>query len=102
MSEYARGTQVSHVGGEPVVIPNGLYVDRFAAAAAAARSGAATDGTVAFVGRLGEPRKGFAAAGARRSARVAADPARAAAAGRRRRRRRRGAGAAAGARCATR
>ena len=32
VSEYARGTQVSHVGGEPVVIPNGLYVDRFAAA----------------------------------------------------------------------
>ena len=32
VSEYARGTQVSHVGGEPVVIPNGLYVDRFASA----------------------------------------------------------------------
>ena len=30
VSEYSRGTQVSHVGGEPVVIPNGLYVDRFA------------------------------------------------------------------------
>ncbi len=32
VSEYSRGTQVSHVGGEPVVIPNGLYVDRFACA----------------------------------------------------------------------
>ena len=63
VSEYARGTQVSHVGGEPVVIPNGLYVDRFAPRRAAAGAGAATEATVAFVGRLGEPRKGFAAAG---------------------------------------
>jgi phosphatidyl-myo-inositol alpha-mannosyltransferase len=58
VSEYARGTQVSHVGGEPVIIPNGVYVDRFA------RSPDRPDwrgdqGTVAFVGRLGEPRKGW-------------------------------------------
>ncbi len=58
VSEYSRGTQVSHVGGEPVIIPNGLYVDRFASAEPRAEWRGA-DGTLAFVGRLGEPRKGF-------------------------------------------
>jgi phosphatidylinositol alpha-mannosyltransferase len=58
VSEDSRVTQVSHVGGEPVVIPNGLYVDRFATAEP--RPGwRGTDGTVAFVGRLAEPRKGW-------------------------------------------
>ena len=59
VSEYARGTQVSHVGGEPVVIPNGLYVDRFASTDPRP-DWRGEDATVAFVGRLGEPRKGFA------------------------------------------
>jgi phosphatidylinositol alpha-mannosyltransferase len=59
VSEDARDTQVSHVGGEPVVIPNGLYVDRFALAAPRPEW-RGEDGTLAFVGRLGEPRKGFA------------------------------------------
>ena len=58
VSEYSRGTQVSHVGGEPVVIPNGLYVDRFASAQPRP-DWRGEDATVAFVGRLGEPRKGF-------------------------------------------
>lgn len=58
VSEYSRDTQVRHVGGEPVIIPNGLYVDRFASAAVRPEWRGA-DGTVAFVGRLGEPRKGF-------------------------------------------
>lgn len=58
VSELSRVTQVSHVGGEPVVIPNGLYVDRFATAAPRP-DWRGTDGTVAFVGRLGEPRKGW-------------------------------------------
>ena len=59
VSEDARVTQVSHVGGEPVVIPNGLDVDLFAATPA--RPGwRGEQGTIAFVGRLGEPRKGFA------------------------------------------
>ncbi len=58
VSEHAQATLVSHVGGESVVIPNGVYVDRFASAQPRAdwRGDA---GTVAFVGRLGEPRKGF-------------------------------------------
>jgi phosphatidylinositol alpha-mannosyltransferase len=59
VSEYSRGTQVSHIGGEPVIIPNGLYVDRFASATPRPDWRGA-DGTVSFVGRLGEPRKGFA------------------------------------------
>jgi phosphatidylinositol alpha-mannosyltransferase len=58
VSEDSRDFQVSHVGGEPVVIPNGLYVDRFAAAPPR-EEWRGPDGTVAFVGRLGEPRKGF-------------------------------------------
>ena len=58
VSEDARDFQVSHVGGEPVVIPNGLYVDRFATAEPR-EDWRGDEGTVAFVGRLGEPRKGF-------------------------------------------
>ncbi len=58
VSEYSRGTQVSHVGGEPVIIPNGLYVDRFSSAQPRPEW-RGSDGTVAFVGRLGESRKGF-------------------------------------------
>ena len=80
-----------HIGGEPVVIPNGVYVDLYASAAAAGRTGAAREATVAFVGRLDEPRKGLPCS-PRRSRRVAADRPGPAAArrGRRRHRRRRG------------
>ena len=59
VSEHARGFQVAHVGGEPLVVPNGVYVDRFAGAAPR-EEWRGEQGTVAFVGRLGEPRKGFA------------------------------------------
>ena len=59
VSEYSRDTQVTHLGGEPVVIPNGLFVDRFAGAAPRPQW-RGPEGTVVFVGRLGEPRKGFA------------------------------------------
>jgi phosphatidylinositol alpha-mannosyltransferase len=58
VSEHARDTQVRHVGGEPVVIPNGLDVDAVAAVPPDPALRGET-GTVAFVGRLGEPRKGF-------------------------------------------
>jgi phosphatidylinositol alpha-mannosyltransferase len=58
VSEYARGTQVTHIGGEPVIIPNGLYVDRFATAPLRP-DWRGPQGTVCFVGRLGEARKGF-------------------------------------------
>ena len=59
VSEYARDTLVQHIGGEPVVIPNGVYVDRYANSSARA-DWRGEDGTLAFVGRLDEPRKGFA------------------------------------------
>lgn len=58
VSELARDTLVQHIGGEPVVIPNGLWVDRFADAPPLPDL---PDGVpvLAFVGRLDEPRKGF-------------------------------------------
>jgi phosphatidylinositol alpha-mannosyltransferase len=71
VSEYSRDTQVRHLGGEPVVIPNGLYVDRFAHAEPR-EEWRGTQGTVAFVGRFDEPRKGFALL-AEAFVRVAAD-----------------------------
>ena len=59
VSEPARATLVQHLGGEPVVIPNGLFVERFASARPRPdwHSG---EGTVSFLGRLDEPRKGLA------------------------------------------
>jgi phosphatidylinositol alpha-mannosyltransferase len=58
VSEYARDTLVRHIGGEPVVIPNGVFVERYAGAACRPEW-RGSEGTVAFVGRLDEPRKGF-------------------------------------------
>lgn len=58
VSEYARDTLVHHTGGEPVIIPNGLYVDRFRHALPR-QEWRGEGGTIAFVGRLDEPRKGF-------------------------------------------
>ena len=71
VSEYARDTLVSHTGGEPVVIPNGVYVDAYSSAEPRP-AWRGDDGTVAFVGRLDEPRKGFALL-AEAFARVASD-----------------------------
>jgi len=60
VSEDARRTLVEHFGGDAVVIPNGVYVNRFATASARP-SWQATAGrpTIAFVGRLDESRKGL-------------------------------------------
>jgi phosphatidylinositol alpha-mannosyltransferase len=58
VSEEARDFQLRHLGAEPLVIPNGLYVDRFASASPR-DEWRGSQGTLAFVGRLGEPRKGF-------------------------------------------
>jgi phosphatidylinositol alpha-mannosyltransferase len=58
VSEDSRGFQVTHLGGEPLIIPNGLYVDRFASVPPREEWRGA-GGTVAFVGRFDEPRKGF-------------------------------------------
>jgi phosphatidylinositol alpha-mannosyltransferase len=60
VSEDARRTVVEHLGGDAVVIPNGVYVDRFAAAPPRPEwCGTPERPTVAFVGRLDEPRKGL-------------------------------------------
>lgn len=58
VSEDARRTLVAHVGGDAVLIPNGVFVDRFASAAPESRW-QGSGGTIGFVGRLDEPRKGL-------------------------------------------
>lgn len=59
VSEEARRTLVSHIGGDAMLIPNGVRVDQFANAKPLAEfSGEAP--TIAFVGRVDESRKGFA------------------------------------------
>lgn len=58
VSEEARKLPVEHLGGDPVLIPNGLYVDRFTTAVP--RPGwQGVGGTLSFLGRLDEPRKGL-------------------------------------------
>src|SRR3954452_21472986 len=60
VSEDARRTVVEHIGGDAVVIPNGVYVDRFALAPIRQDwQGTPERPTVAFVGRIDEPRKGL-------------------------------------------
>lgn len=60
VSEDARRTLVEHLGGDAVVIPNGVYVDAFAGAEVDPRwTGTPQAPTVAFLGRLDEPRKGL-------------------------------------------
>lgn len=58
VSEYARDTLVNHIGGEPVIIPNGVHVDRFRRARPRPEW-RGSGGTLAFIGRLDEPRKGL-------------------------------------------
>ncbi len=58
VSELARQVQVEHLGGDAVIIPNGVDVEFFASATPLPgypRLG----GTVGFVGRYDEPRKGM-------------------------------------------
>ncbi|RII18630.1 GDP-mannose-dependent alpha-(1-2)-phosphatidylinositol mannosyltransferase [Streptomyces sp. YIM 130001] len=73
VSEYARRTLVEHLGGDAVVIPNGVDVDFFAraepkaewqSAPARGEDAAVGDregntGTIGFIGRIDEPRKGL-------------------------------------------
>ncbi len=58
VSEDARRTLVEHVGGDAVLIPNGVFVDRFAEAAPN-ETWRGKGGTVGFIGRLDEARKGL-------------------------------------------
>lgn len=59
VSELARQVQVEHLGGDAVIIPNGVDVQFFARASRLPgypRRG----GTLGFIGRYDEPRKGMA------------------------------------------
>src|SRR5690348_8310039 len=56
VSEYARRTLVEHLGGDAVVIPNGVDVDFFAKAEPKPEW---QGDTIGFVGRIDEPRKGL-------------------------------------------
>ena len=60
VSEDARRTLVEHLGGDAGVIPNGVWVDTFANAEVEPRwTGTPQAPTIAFLGRLDEPRKGL-------------------------------------------
>ncbi|WP_129838428.1 glycosyltransferase family 4 protein [Streptomyces sp. RFCAC02] len=56
VSEYARRTLVEHLGGDAVVIPNGVDVDFFARAEPRPEW---QGDTIGFIGRIDEPRKGL-------------------------------------------
>jgi phosphatidylinositol alpha-mannosyltransferase len=57
VSEAARRTTVEHLGGDAVLIPNGVQVSHFAEAQIL--PGHPDGRTLAFVGRIDEPRKGL-------------------------------------------
>jgi phosphatidylinositol alpha-mannosyltransferase len=60
VSEDARRTLVDHMGGDAVIIPNGVHVATFATARHRPEwSGQPGRPVVAFLGRLDEPRKGL-------------------------------------------
>ncbi len=60
VSEDARRTVTTHIGGDAVVIPNGVYVEQFSRAQQRVDwLGSRERPTIAFVGRIDEPRKGL-------------------------------------------
>ena len=60
VSEDARRTVTTHLGGDAVVIPNGVYVSRFSEAQLRPEWQGTPDApTIAFLGRIDEPRKGL-------------------------------------------
>jgi phosphatidylinositol alpha-mannosyltransferase len=59
VSPDARATIVEHLGGDAVVVPNGVSVGRFAAAAPLP-GWPGQGGAIGFLGRIDEPRKGLA------------------------------------------
>jgi phosphatidylinositol alpha-mannosyltransferase len=58
VSEPARRTLVEHLGGDAILIPNGVAVGRFAGAEPLP-GWPGPAGTLGFLGRFDEPRKGF-------------------------------------------
>jgi phosphatidylinositol alpha-mannosyltransferase len=60
VSDFARRVQVEHLGGDAVVIPNGVHVDAFAHGPSLPGRTRGVDGpTIGFLGRYDEPRKGL-------------------------------------------
>jgi phosphatidylinositol alpha-mannosyltransferase len=63
VSALARKVQVEHLGGDAVEIPNGVTVARYAAAQPLpgwpGECAPGSGGTIGFLGRFTEPRKGF-------------------------------------------
>ncbi len=60
VSEEARRTVTTHIGGDAVIIPNGVDTAAFARAERVERwSGGPGRPTLAFLGRIDEPRKGL-------------------------------------------
>ncbi len=75
VSEDARRTLVDHLGGDAVVVPNGVALARFAGAPPRAQwRGTPRAPTLAFLGRSDEPRKGLAVLLAALPALLAARP----------------------------
>jgi phosphatidylinositol alpha-mannosyltransferase len=60
VSDFARRLQVEHVGGDAVIIPNGVHVGAFAQGPPLPGLRRGADGpTIGFLGRYDEPRKGL-------------------------------------------
>jgi len=59
VSEAARTTLVEHLGGDAVLIPNGVAIRRYAAAEPLP-GWPGQGGAIGFLGRMDEPRKGLA------------------------------------------
>ena len=60
VSDFARRVQVEHLGGDAVIIPNGVHVATFAEGPALPGHTRGVDGpTIGFLGRYDEPRKGL-------------------------------------------
>jgi phosphatidylinositol alpha-mannosyltransferase len=60
VSDFARRVQVEHLGGDAVIIPNGVHVSAFAEGPSLPGVTRGVDGpTIGFLGRFDEPRKGL-------------------------------------------
>jgi phosphatidylinositol alpha-mannosyltransferase len=60
VSDFARRVQVEHLGGDAVIIPNGVHVAAFAEGPELPGYARGVDGpTIGFLGRYDEPRKGL-------------------------------------------
>jgi phosphatidyl-myo-inositol alpha-mannosyltransferase len=60
VSDFARRLQVEHLGGDAVIIPNGVHVGAFATGPTLPGRARGVDGpTIGFLGRYDEPRKGL-------------------------------------------